>query len=338
MKTVGKFLGAALAPLCCVFGVQVALAAHVNSVCTGPQPNACPATLNIVGPPNTTATVTGTCTSPILLRSVSHLTNIKSGSVILTGPNSFVGTFVKLNDALRATFQVDLTLNGSFVCAVDPAFATLEIVTGRSAIQILDEIPKVERYINIANGDPGLNEVLVLVNGRPFRRLNFRRRAGSGSIDLDAGSLMTREKNTLTFIGRGRVGASANILVTNGAPGAASARNDGRPLDWARPDLVVEDNAAEQSASVSTQEIHINVATALDRFTAQDAARYQVTVKNARAAVTRVSAAPGADATSLTLKLPAGSFVVGDAIRVDWRGVRNAEGRPLTGHVDVIAE
>jgi hypothetical protein len=234
-------------------------------------------------------------------------------------------------------------------CFIDPLLTTLIINTGHSVVQTFSDIPKTEHFITVTNGDPGLKAVAIRVNGKDFKRFRFDGLTRAAPIiNIDAGAVMTQDKNTLTFIGLGEVGSLANILVGDAAPPAASTVGSrflgsvaGKAQDagvWGPLVDSVEDNASDQSAIASTQEVHLNLATSLDQRSAADASRYAVTVKGSPVLGARVAASPGTDGTALVLTLPAKSFVPGDAITVNWTALKTAKGQPLSGHVDLITE
>jgi hypothetical protein len=213
--------------------------------------------------------------------------------------------------------------------------ATLTINTGHIGVETFSDIPQTEHFINITNGNPGLKQVAIRVNGKPYKNLQLG--GNTNGINLDASSVMTQDENTLTFISRGDVGSFANILIADTLTGDLPPAT--QTVDWGRsPTDAVEDNASDQSAMVSAQQIHLTFATSLDQRSAQDPERYSVTVNGAAASVALVAAQPSAGSTTVVLTLAPQSLAVGKAVQVNWEGLKNAAGKTLSGHVDLVAE
>jgi hypothetical protein len=229
------------------------------------------------------------------------------------------------------------------VCTIDPLFSTLTINTGHAAVQTFSGIKKAEHLISITNGAPGLKSLAIRVNSQHFKRLDLDERASV--VNVDAGSAMTEDKNTISFIGRGDLGSFANIAVGDTAPASnlsltstATGKSQKNAGIWGPLADAVEDNASDQVAIAANQQIQLNLAASLDLSSAVVASNYAVTVNGSPVSYVQVSATPSPDGTALVLRLPTRSFVAGNAIKVDWTALKTAKGQPLTGHVDLIAE
>lgn len=121
--------------------------------------------------------------------------------------------------ARRARFAlavVDLCEN-AVVC--DPVLTTTVRTTGKPAADVLTGVPASESELTVLNGDPGVRNLEVRVNGDLVARLHL----GDGeSRRLDLASAMTAgEPNEIRLTSRGRPGGSATVLVAE--PGASGS-------------------------------------------------------------------------------------------------------------------
>jgi hypothetical protein len=282
------------------------------------------------------ASVIGRCGSGALFQTLTKSTNIGPHPALRSLEFGFLDTLLKINPSTEATFEIKVFLRDRVsTCLLDPLMATLTINTGRVDVETFSDISQTEHFINVTNGNPGLNQVAIRVNGKPYKNLQLG--ANTNGINLDASSVMTLDENTLTFISRGDVGSFANILIADTLTGDLPAAT--QKVDWGRsPTDTVEDNASDQSAMASTQQINLSFATSLNQGSAQDAQRYSVMVNGAAASVAQVAAQPSAGNTTVVLTLAPQSLAVGNAVEVNWEGLKNAAGKTLSGHVDLVAE
>jgi hypothetical protein len=253
------------------------------------------------------------------------------------------GPLTKAASGQSSHFDMVLTFNNSATCTVDPFFTTLVINTGRAVVQTFSDVAKAVHFITVTNGAPGLNRLAIRVNGKDFKTLDLD--GAASVINVDATSVMTEDKNTISFIGRGDLGSFANIVVADTAPVASNSftsavsgnaqRNAGI---WGPLVDSVEDNASDQAAIAAKQQIQLSLAASLDLSSAVTASNYVVTVNGSTVSYLQVSATPSADGTTLVLRLPTRSFVAGNTIQVNWSGLKNSKGQLLSGHLDLIAQ
>jgi hypothetical protein len=263
-----------------------------------------------------------------------------------TSLTTFQCNLTKVDATMPASFVIYYPLGNpsdpndkGFYCNLDPFITTLMINTGHTVVQTFGGASKSERFINVTNGIPGLMQLNIRVNGKDFKKLDLD--GNPSTINVDAGSVMTQDKNTITFIGRGDLGSFANVMVGDtppaGAPSVAS--NAQKTGIWGPLVDAVEDNASDQAAIAAKQQIQLSLATSLDLSSAVAASHYVVTVNGGSpVSYLRVSATPSTDGTSLVLRLPTRSFVAGNAIQVNWNGLKNSKGQLLSGQVDLIAQ
>jgi hypothetical protein len=76
-----------------------------------------------------------------------------------------------------------------------------------------DDVPAAESKVTIANGDPGMSRITLVVNGVKFKQVNLR--AGEvRRLDV-APAMKPGDGNTVTIVARGRKGASALISLAD---------------------------------------------------------------------------------------------------------------------------
>jgi hypothetical protein len=126
-----------------------------------------------------------------------------------TGP--VLVTATKTNQVLPAQVELQVTDRAGNVTTCDPALA--EVTAHRAgAVQVFKDIPASEHVVTIMNGRPGLSDLRLLVNGR---HLVVQLRAGEERT-IDIAGAMHAGSNTILAIGRGRRGASAELMVWDG--------------------------------------------------------------------------------------------------------------------------
>ncbi|MFO1433548.1 MAG: hypothetical protein U1F76_26205 [Candidatus Competibacteraceae bacterium] len=230
---------------------------------------------------------------------------------------------------------------------MDPIFTTLKINTGRSATQTFSDIPQNEHYVAITNGSPGLARLEILFNGR-YKAIKLSDNQVI-TIDMATATLTSQPSapDTLTLVGIGLTGASAEIVVANTPPPEAQLQARALSASGVSPDSGIwgpltkefEDNSALQVARSAQQQIELHLATALNRTTATIPQLYTVQVNNIQVEVRQVVVAQqSVKETTLLLAVPAGSFKVGDPVTVAWEQVENAKGQPLSGRVNLVAQ
>jgi hypothetical protein len=223
---------------------------------------------------------------------------------------------------------------------------TLKINTGKSVTQTFTDIPQAEHFIAVTNGSPGLKRLVIQVNDKQYEGMELKDNE-TQNIDV-ANAMRPGNANTLTFVGEGKTGASADIFVSDTSPPAQTSpppkvvRRSGAPQDvgtWGPLAEHVEDNSDLQFAQSSHQQIHLHLATALDRHTAAQPGLYTVQVHGRQVGVTRVKISKHTEEeTTVILTLPARTMQAGDEVEVTWDGVETAEGQRLSGHVSLVAE
>jgi hypothetical protein len=339
-----------LLPLLYIIGLQQAGAASISDNCASVGIT-CHDDIILSG---NTATIYAFCNLPPKITGATwaNLTNISpfpnqpTINPCVTAPPACTVAYGPLTKAVSGQsshFDMVLTFNNGATCTVDPFFTTLAINTGHAVVQTFSDISKSEHIIAVTNGAPGLNRLAIRVNGKDFKTLDLD--GAASVINVDATSVMTEDKNTISFIGRGNLGSFANIVVGDTPPAANSSLTSAASGNaqknagiWGPLVDSVEDNASDQVAIAAKQQIQLSLATSLDLSSAVTASNYVVTVNGSPVSYLQVSATPSADGTTVVLRLPTRSFVAGNAIQVNWNGLKTAKGQLLSGHVDLIAQ
>jgi len=96
----------------------------------------------------------------------------------------------------------------TFSC--DPVDLTVNRETGQPATATVTGIPRAESKIVITNGDPGLTNLRIEINGWQFQVAGLK----AGEVrELDVAAMMAGDDNTISFTGLGKPGDSAWVLI-----------------------------------------------------------------------------------------------------------------------------
>jgi hypothetical protein len=117
----------------------------------------------------------------------------------------------------------------------DPLLDQVTVAENGTVLQVYNSLASAEHFIRLANGQPGLSRVKLVVNGRTFEVNPF----GPGQVvllDLRA-AMQEGNQNTIVLLGWGEPGASAEVQLTDratGAPLAMASKVEPPILDLAR--------------------------------------------------------------------------------------------------------
>lgn len=162
------------------------------------------------------------------LTRISVVVNVNADVVIpVLRPGStyarVTATRVDQSKPARVVLQA-CTACGKGECCVDgdPVLTTLQIPSGKRSVRdTFADIPKVEHFITVQNGRPGLRRVRVNVNGLAAGSLRLRSRE-VGMLDI--ARYMMSKKNIITLTGEGAPGSSALVIISD-VPGVQGAPN-----------------------------------------------------------------------------------------------------------------
>jgi hypothetical protein len=120
-------------------------------------------------------------------------------------------TLTMLNPDLPMVWTIVATDLKGNVRSIDPVQLTLTAKRGGPRSVTVTGIPRVEHFIDVMNGSPGLTRLSINVNGRDF--WSDRLRDGeSGTLDI-ARAMNPGTDNTITFEFHGQPGDNAVILI-----------------------------------------------------------------------------------------------------------------------------
>ena len=124
-----------------------------------------------------------------------------------------VVTATRINRALPARLQLTVTDVAGNSVSCDPILTTLTVpANGRPVMQTFRELPEAESRITITNGSPGLSLVQIVANGRLWSVV--LRPGQTRTLDV-AAAMRPGDRNTITLIGYGRRGASADVTIAD---------------------------------------------------------------------------------------------------------------------------
>ena len=236
---------------------------------------------------------------------------------------------------------VDCTGNNS---GVDPVMTTLSLTTGRWVRQTFTDIPKAESYISVTNNNPGLKTLDIRVNSHYHKTLELRANE-TKNINV-AEAMITGNHNTVSLMGQGKLGASADVSISDTPPPIQPTVTISRDKNLSLKENTVWGHIAEElhetsdlhSADVSTQTVLITFKGDLNSFTAGNIGLYSVEVNGKPVVVQKADAQSQADGVELLLQLPPNTFKSGNTVDVYWEDLQDKEGQPLAGHVSLIAQ
>jgi hypothetical protein len=112
----------------------------------------------------------------------------------------------------NGTIVVKDLLGNSVVC--DPVMARVFGERGKPVWETFSRISRKESFVTLYNGDPGLQRMLVIVNGFRFRALHLYS-GEERTLDVSS-AMLPGNTNIITVQAPGRPGGSATILIWDG--------------------------------------------------------------------------------------------------------------------------
>jgi Kelch motif len=120
-------------------------------------------------------------------------------------------TATKLNSSLRSTVTLQVTSMDGASVTCDPIIAQLGGARGQAGVNVFRDVLQSESKLTLTNGQPGLDRVEVLVDGRRFELRDLR----PGEVrTLDVGAALRRPThNTIVVIGHGARDGTALLVI-----------------------------------------------------------------------------------------------------------------------------
>jgi hypothetical protein len=175
----------------------------------------CPTTV-ISGPPavaTTTFQDTGSgLVSLVVTRSENADTVVPPFIPGTTDP--VVVTSTKINQSVPARIEILATDGAGNVAVCDPIHVILVRDKDQPENDVHTEVPRQEDQVTIRNGNPGLNKVVIFVNGVKFKTQNL----SDGQVTtVDISAAMNEGNNNVVRLeARGKRGSSAEVIVWDG--------------------------------------------------------------------------------------------------------------------------
>jgi hypothetical protein len=175
------------------------------------------------------------------------ITVLQKSNCVVDVPNFTPGTTdpvvvvaTKINQSRSAHLTLRVTDIAGNVTVGDPIVRTVEIPAGASSAgQRFRRIPQSESFVTVQNGAPGLTKVRLTINGGQSRVVAL---APGETRLLNVSSDFVRGNNTIVLRGYGQSGASALVVISDGASprgekrtaisGAAEHGVRGQNLAW----------------------------------------------------------------------------------------------------------
>jgi hypothetical protein len=254
-------------------------------------------------------------------------------------------TATKIDQTKPAQFAFSVCTPDECCCELDPIFTVLKLSTGRWVRQTFADVPKAEHFLTVTDGNPGLARLHIWVNSKHAATLRLK---DNETQNIDLAAVMTEQKNTISLVGMGELGASAAVNIVDSPPAAAAKQGIAAAAAQAlssgpRQNAVwgpladeTEENSDLQAADVSRQTIQLVFSAALSSAAAASPRIFTVEVNGKTAAVQGAHIQKSAAGTQLTLQLPQGALHKGDTVDVWWENL--PDGRSLSGHVALFAQ
>lgn len=129
-----------------------------------------------------------------------------------TGSVTVVGTKIDQGEAARVQLRVHDRSGNITDC--DPVLTVVARATGRPDSQVFGDIPPEEHVVTVFNGDPGLRQLQIEVNGRKFLLAPLEP-GEERTVDV-ASAIVPGVSSTFKLTSRGKPGGSATVMIWDG--------------------------------------------------------------------------------------------------------------------------
>jgi hypothetical protein len=193
--------------------LRVALSGDIQEL--PPTPPTCPTTV-FSGPPavaTTTFQDTGTgLVSLVVTRSENADTVVPPFIPGTTEPVTVTST--KINQSQSARIEIVATDGAGNVAVCDPIHVILVRDKDQPENDVHTEVPREEDKVTIRNGTPGLNKVVIFVNGVKFKTQNL---SDGQETTVDISSAMNAgNSNVVRLEARGKKNSWAEVIIWDG--------------------------------------------------------------------------------------------------------------------------
>jgi hypothetical protein len=180
-----------------------------------PTPPSCP-TVVISGPPAQAVTTFQDTGSGI----VSLVVTLSQNADTVVPPfipgttEPITVTSTKIDQTQRARIEIRATDGAGNVAICDPIHLIVVRETGKPVTDSNTDVPRAEDKVTIRNGDPGLSNLSILVNGVRFKVTGLKK-GGETTVDISS-ALHDGNNNIVGFEAHGKKGSWAEIIIWDG--------------------------------------------------------------------------------------------------------------------------
>lgn len=145
-----------------------------------------------------------------------NVTNSANANVSVPGfsigtNDPVVVTATKINPSQASVVALEVRNQAGYLTACDPVQTEVIRTPGISTKQVFRNIPQSENQLDIDNGTPGLQKLLVIVNGQKFK-VKHLEDGEKRTLDLSS-AMEPGSGNTVKLKARGQQGGTASILL-----------------------------------------------------------------------------------------------------------------------------
>lgn len=124
-----------------------------------------------------------------------------------------VVTSTKIDQTQRARIEIIATDGAGNVVVCDPIHLILVRETGKPVMEINTDVPRAEDKVTIRNGNPGISNLDILVNGVRYKVTGLK---SGQETTVDISAAMRDGNNIVNLEARGRKGSWAEIIIWDG--------------------------------------------------------------------------------------------------------------------------
>lgn len=128
-------------------------------------------------------------------------------------PEQFSFNVTRENPAEPAPIAFEVRDVAGNVTTCDPVITLVIRERGKPVRETFIDIPEAERFITVQNGDLGLKNLLITVNGQRFRMAGLRDNA-ERTLDVSS-AMQPGDDNTITLMAWGKPGSSATVVISD---------------------------------------------------------------------------------------------------------------------------
>ncbi len=140
--------------------------------------------------------------------------------------NSLVVVAHKTDESLAAQVELEVEDVAGNVTTCDPVTTLVVREKGKPVTEVFENIPQAERYVTVINGEPGVKNLDVVVNGRKYKVTGLK---DGEQVTIDVADALLPDdeeegyRNVITLTAKGKPGASATVMIADVAIASTEA-------------------------------------------------------------------------------------------------------------------